>query len=162
MLDNFLAGIEFTGDAGVVRFTDPQTEDYLLDPKYAFYNRSSSVIKSLPATARISDVELAIGDSTDNGSGESHPFTLPSTNKLLARLSFDAISPGFFTVGLVSGSPFFDADFNSIPFTFTGATIEVTAVPEPSSIVSGVLLGCAGATWCLRRRKALRKQVVST
>jgi hypothetical protein len=156
-LDSFLFGLNITGGPGAV-FSNTQSEAFLTDSNYVFFNRSASVNQVLPATSvGGGGSTISVGDvSYDTASlpfpGDPLPFTLPGSGSpsLLARLEFDAIAPGTFNVDIDLGSSFSDVNFNNFSFSSTGSSFTVTAVPEPSSIGGAVALALGGY---LRRRK---------
>jgi hypothetical protein len=165
LLDSFLLGVNITGGTGIV-FRNPQSEAFLSDPNYVFFNRSSNVAESMTSFVSLAGDEATIGDVsynfTSQPAGDSHPFAIPSLGSpsLLARLQFDAISPGTFNFSIDSASSFSDENFDLFDFSATGASFTVTAVPEPSSLAV-LLVAAAGSGALQLRRKRLAASKVS-
>ena len=162
-LDSFLFGLNITGGAGAV-FSAVQTEAFLTDPTYVFFNRSANVNQALPATnVGGGGSTISVADvSYDTGSlplpGDPLPLVLPGIGAplLLARVEFDAVSAGVFNVDIDPGSTFSDVGFNNFNFTSTGGsfTVNAAAVPEPASIMLACVTGLAAGAMRYRRRKA--------
>ena len=159
-LDSFLFGLNITGGAGAV-FSAVQTEAFLTDPSYVFFNRSANVNVPLPATT-VGGSTISVADvSYDTGSlplpGDPLPLVLPGIGAplLLARVEFDAVSAGVFNVDIDPGSTFSDIGFNNFAFTSTGGSFTVTAaaVPEPASIMLACVTGLAAGAIRYRRRR---------
>ena len=120
-LDSFLFGLNITGGAGAV-FSAVQTEAFLTDPNYVFFNRSANVNVPLPATT-VGGSTISVADvSYDTGSlplpGDPLPLVLPGIGAplLLARVEFDAVSAGVFNVDIDPGSTFSDVGFSNFDF----------------------------------------------
>ena len=159
-LDSFLFGLNITGGAGAV-FSAVQTEAFLTDPNYVFFNRSANVNVPLPATT-VGGSTISVADvSYDTGSlplpGDPLPLVLPGIGAplLLARVEFDAVSAGVFNVDIDGGSTFSDVGFSNFDFTSTGGsfTVNSAAVPEPASIMLACVTGLAAGAMRYRRRR---------
>jgi hypothetical protein len=97
-------------------------------------------------------INNALGTLTD---AAFTTFVTPKSGDFsAASLSFRAIGPGTATVKLTSSAdfPFTDVDVNPVNPSFGSATINITAVPEPSSIALA-LAGVGLARWSARRRQ---------
>lgn len=161
-LDSFLFGLNITGGAGAV-FSAVQTEAFLTDPNYVFFNRSANVNQALPATSvGGGGSTISVADvSYDTGSlplpGDPLPIVLPGIGAplLLARVEFDAVSAGVYNVAIDGGSTFSDVGFNNFAFTSTGGsfTVNAAAVPEPASIMLACVTGLAAGAVRYRRRR---------
>lgn len=161
-LDSFLFGLNITGGPGAV-FSAVQSEAFLTNPNYVFFNRSANVNLPLPATTVSGGGStIDVGDvSYDTVSlpfpGDPLPFILPGAGlpALLARIEFDAVSAGVFNVGFDPASSFSDEFFNNFTFTSTGAnfTVNAAAVPEPASIMLACVTGLAAGAMRFRRRR---------
>jgi hypothetical protein len=100
------------------------------------------------------------GGLIDNASGKLNDaafttFASPKSGDFLAAtLSFKAIGPGTATVRLTPSVsfPFTDVDVNAVNPSFGSATINISAVPEPSSLAL-VLAGMGGLGWVARRKQ---------
>ena len=159
-LDSFLFGLNITGGAGAV-FSAVQTEAFLTDPNYVFFNRSANVNVPLPATT-VGGSTISVADvSYDTGSlplpGDPLPLVLPGIGSplLLARVEFDAVSAGVFNFDIDGGSTFSDVGFSNFDFTSTGGsfTVNSAAVPEPASIMLACVTGLAAGAMRYRRRR---------
>ena len=152
-LDSFFFGLNISGGPGVV-FAGSQTEAFLTDPDYVFLNRSANVNQLLLATSTGSGGStISVGDvsydTTSMPPGDSLPFVLPGVGfpALIARIEFNTISAGAFSVDVDPSSSFSDFALNEFDFTSTGASFNVSsvAVPEPGTLtllcVSGVIAG---------------------
>lgn len=152
-VDSFLFDLNITGGTGVA-FTDPQSESYLTDSDYVFFDRSLSEQFSLPTTMVSNNgATLTMTDVSSNPTtGLAFPKLIPdSTNPLLlGSFTFDANAIGSYTVALAPSSSFSDSNFNLIPYSVAGGSFNVSAVPEPSSLV---LLGLGAAGFGLMRRR---------
>lgn len=164
-LDSYLASATITGGPGAL-FAAPGavSEPYLSDSSYVFFNRSANVANNLNAitaggaTAVFGDVSYDFGSAPP---GDPLPLVLPGAGapRLLARLAFNAVSEGSFTVNIDPTSSFIGAPptFDDFAFSSTPGSFSITAVPEPSSMA---LVGLIGAgSYLYRRRFAKRTNV---
>ena len=155
-LDGYLFDLNIIGGSGAV--FGVQSDAFLTNSNYVFFNRSANVANSVAASSIGGGGSIAtVGDASyDFASlplpGDSLPFTLSGSPRLLARLEFNTIGAGVFNVDIDPASTFSDAAFTNITFTSTGGSFNVTAVPEPSSLIL-LGLGTAGVGWLHRRRK---------
>jgi len=158
--------------SGPVAAFGTQSESFLNDPSYVFFQRSANVANGITATSIDSGGSYAtVGDvSYDfalNAVPEaSLPVTLPdsSSPKLLARLQFNAVSQGTFTFEIdQTNTSFNDVGLGLFNFSSTNTQFTVTAVPEPNSFIIAILLGTGGMMYRIRsgRQKADSKAVVS-
>jgi len=155
-LDGFSANFSLSGGAGL-QFTAPQAESHLTNTSYVFYNRSNSLLNSLPSTVVNSASSMNVSDVSDNGMGGSNPFSVGGvgSESLLARLNLGALSAGNYTLELLNTSSFSDVGFNNFIFNTPSLSITVAAVPEPTSVLTGLGLGMIGLMH-RRRRRSLR------
>lgn len=102
-----------------------------------------------PVTGTIDNVAGTLSDAAFT------TFVAPKSGDFLAAtLSFTAVGGGSSTVRL-SASPTFvfsDVDVNTLNPSYGSATINVSAVPEPSSLAL-VLAGAGGLGWVARRKQ---------
>jgi len=153
-LDGYLFDLNITGGSGAV--FGVQSDAFLTNSNYVFFGRSANVANSFAASMISGGGSIAtLADNSYDflSPPDSLPFTLSSSPSLLARLQFNAVSAGVFTVGInAATSSFSDANFDPFTFTSTGGSFEVTAVPEPSSLVLAGIAG-VGAVMAKRRRR---------
>ncbi|MEM9825892.1 MAG: PEP-CTERM sorting domain-containing protein [Planctomycetota bacterium] len=157
ILDAFGVTLSISGGSGLV-FSDLQSDAYLTDSDYVFFNRSGNV--ALGQSGITSDAgSLSFADFSDDQSqapnpGMSDPFTFGSGSVLLGEFSLDAVSFGDFSI-VAEPDPatsFLDPGFSTI--TFSSTSFNVSAVPEPSGVL---LAGGMVAFLIHRRRKSMRK-----
>ena len=165
-LDSYLASASISGGAGAV-FATPGAapEPYLADSNYVFFNRSANVANNLNTitsggtTAVFGDVSYDFGSAPP---GDPLPFVLPGAGapRLLARLAFNAVSAGNFTVNIDPTSSFVGAPptFDDFAFSSAPGNFSITAVPEPSSMS---LVGLIGAASYLYRRRIAKQAKVA-
>jgi len=162
-LDGYLFDLNITGGSGAV--FGVQSDAFLANSNYVFFGRSANFANSLAAsTISGGGSDAKVGDASyDFASlppGDSLPFTLSGSSRLLARLEFNAIGAGVFNVNIDSAtSTFSDAAFNNFAFTSTGGSFNITAVPEPSSMV---LVGLIGFGSLMYRRKIGKRKIADT
>jgi hypothetical protein len=158
-LDGYLFDLNITGGSGAV--FGVQLDAFLTDSNYVFFGRSANVADSLAASTISGGGSVAtLADNSYDFASPPNalPFTLPGSGSpsLLARLQFNAVSIGSFTVDInAATSSFSDANFDPFAFTSTGGTFNVTAVPEPGSMILVGLIGFGGVMY--RRRIGKRK-----
>ena len=102
-----------------------------------------------PVTGTIDNVAGTLSDAAFT------TFASPKSGDFLAAtLTFKAIGPGTATVRLTPSVsfPFTDVDVNAVNPSFGSATINISAVPEPSSLAL-VLAGAGGLAWVARRKQ---------
>jgi hypothetical protein len=155
-LDGFSANFLLSG-AGL-EFANPQAESHLTNEGYVFFNRSNSVVSSLPSTAVNSAMSMNVSDLSDDGVGGPNPFTVGGvgSESLLARLNLHALSAGSYTLNLLNNSSFNDVGFNNFAFNTPSLNITVTAVPEPSSIGGAAALALGG--FLIRRKRGTQSK----
>jgi len=158
-LDGYLFDLNITGGSGAV--FGVQSGAFLTNSNYVLFGRSANVANSLAASSISGGGSIAtVADNSYDFSslplpGDSLPFTLSGSPRLLARLEFNATGAGVFNVDIDPASTFADAALSNFAFTSTGGSFSVTAVPEPSSMA---LVGLIGAgSYVYRRRTAKRK-----
>jgi len=160
-LDGYLFDLNITGGSGAV--FGVQSDAFLTNSNYVFFGRSANVAESLAAsTISGGGSDAKVGDASyDFASlppGDSLPFTLSGSSRLLARLEFNAIGAGVFNVNIdPATSTFSDAAFGNFAFTSTGGSF--TAVPEPGSMVLVGLIGFGGLMY---RRKIGKRKIADT
>jgi len=102
-----------------------------------------------PVTGDINNVAGTVTDAAFT------TFSAPKAGDFLAAtLTFTAVGGGSSKVSL-SASPTFvfsDVDVNTLEPSYGSATINVSAVPEPSSLAL-VLAGAGGLAWVARRKQ---------
>jgi len=160
-LDGYSIQVSFTGGAAF----GPASNVFLNESNYVFFNRSgifangqSAIVISSPTIAIANDFSYDFASSPTLG--DPKPFRLPnnSSPSLLARFLFTAVSPGTVNVSIDLGdSSLNDVDLNPISFSSTNASFEVTAIPEPSSLIFGAILGVGGVMY--RKRFGKRKRL---
>ncbi|KLU06070.1 hypothetical protein RISK_001921 [Rhodopirellula islandica] len=154
-VDFFAMLFTISGDPGLA-FSATQSDDFLTNPDYVFFDRSGNVALGLPATT-LAGGSLSIADFSDDQSaapdvGLPDPFTLGVDSQLIGQFSVDAVSAGTFSIAIDPTSSFNDLSFNLTPFSST--PLSVTAVPEPSSLLA--MAGVAGGLAWRRRGKTQR------
>jgi len=178
LLNNYGFTLQITGP-NELQFSPAQSFNYLSSSQYVFAGDSDDQMTSSPggtaATTVYSNDTFVGNDSTFS----ANPVSLSSTNTpvLLAALTLDATitNPGdIYSISLVpssgngsinsSSQTFFDVvDFlntgletSAVPFTSTPGTVTIASasIPEPASIVSGLIavLILAGVVGARRRR----------
>ncbi len=150
-LDGFSANFSLSGPG--LEFANPQAEAHLTNTGYVFFNRSNSVVNSLPSTVVNSSLSMTVSDVSDDGMGGPNPFTVGGvgSESLLARLNLNALSVGSYTLNLLGTSSFNDVGLNNFAFNTPSLSITVTAVPEPSSIGGTAALALGG--FLFRRKR---------
>jgi len=169
-VDLLAVGFEFRiSNTGPNRleFVSAQPTEYLTDDKYIFVNDSSNQINNWGVGNVTTDVvpndTFIGGDSTE--SETSVPVTGPrllSRLKLTANTTLPPEEGETFAVSLVlSYSSFFSgADWNDVPYTSGSGTVQISSVPEPTT----VLHLCTGGllwtiySWYGRRRRSRESQ----
>jgi len=154
VLDGFGIILNASGGPGL-SFSSTQSSDFLTDSDYVFFNRSGNAATNFPATA-LSDGSLSIADFSDDQSaspnpGMSDPFTFGAEPRLFGQFSVDAVAPADFSIAFDPTTSFNDPNFDLISFTST--PLNVTAVPEPSSLLA-MLVVVGAIAW--RRRRMIR------
>lgn len=154
-LDSFLFDLDIAGGAGV-EFERPQSEAFLSDSDYVFFERSLNVNLGLPATlVSEGNSKLTMTDVSANPSdGTPFPRLIPDASNplLLGQFSFRAAGAGQYDVRLNQGtSSFSDVNFATFDFSPASATFSVSAVPEPSGLLG--LSSAVALLWMRRRRK---------
>ena len=158
------------GTTSQLRFATAQSDLQLIDANYIFAAGSlkrdgdpSLLIPPEPVGSVFTDAfpnDSYIG--TDSYTLLAPPsITLSNTNLLLARLELTP-GPGLlapvvgdqFSISLVDGpfTSFLDENFTEIPYTFTSGTVTITAVPEPGTLLTTLLLGLAFGSTHIGRR----------
>ncbi len=94
--------------------------------------------------------------------GGSNPFSgwISGSPRLLARLDLEALlgGVGSYTLGVVGlNSSFTDDTFTPFTFNSPSININVTAVPEPSSIGGAAALALGGLHFRRRRSKLVQR-----
>jgi hypothetical protein len=171
-LDGFQTRINLTGGpAGGLIFSAVQAEAQLGiggPSGYVFFGKSISQNTSSNIGIVLPGGSSYIGaDSTDDGSaiplvGNPDPITLTTTNRLLYRLNLSAVTAGNYNIDLNGAVSSFYSDQldpanTTVTFSSTAGTLNVSAVPEPSSLLL-IAVGCAGMR-AFRRR--CRVQVIA-
>ena len=164
-LDGFQAGINLTGGpAGGLIFSAVQAEAQLGiggPSGYVFFSKSISQNTSAIVGIVGGGGSSYIGaDSTDDGSaiplvGNPAPITLTTTNRLLYRLNLSAVTAGNYSIDLNGAvSSFYSNQLDpvgtAVTFSSTAGTLNITAVPEPSSLLL-IAFGSAGMLVFRRR-----------
>ncbi|MEZ6039689.1 MAG: PEP-CTERM sorting domain-containing protein [Planctomycetaceae bacterium] len=151
LLDQYLASVVLSpvgGPLGGLVFSPFQSETFLTDSSYVFFNRSQSVNLGAPAgTVNFSGDVYSAYDATDDGSGPppapglQDPIFVPTVGNeaLLFRLDLDALAAGTYEIDLDPLSQFVDENGFDIFFASTSGFLTVNpapaAVPEPGSIL---------------------------
>lgn len=160
-LDSFLFDLNISG--GGVTFSIPQSESFLTNSNYVFYQRSANIALSLPATsvsnagATLTLADVSYDLTPGPTLGNPMPRTILGANSpfLLGTFTFTANAVGNYSIGLDPSSSFSDVNFNTFGYTASSANFSVSAVPEPSSFVLASLTA-AGCLLARRRRKKIR------
>jgi len=164
-LDGYLFNLNITGGSGAV--FGAQSEAFLTNSNYVFFGRSANVANSLAASLIGGGGSVVtVGDNSYDFAiptlGDPLPFNLPGIGSpsLLARLQFNAVSAGSFTVGIDPSSSFSGPPptFDAFTFSSTSANFSITAVPEPSSMA---LVGLIGVGVYLYRRKTAKRAITA-
>lgn len=169
-LDQFLVDVvltPLTGPAGGLIFSAIQSETFVTDSNYIFFNRSQSAFLGAPVGAVNGSGDIySAYDATDDGSGPPPGLGLPDpifvptvgNEALLFRLDLDAVAAGTYRIDLNLLSQFVDDNGSDLAFTSTPGFVTVNAasaaVPEPGSVLllsGGAVLGAVR----YRRRKQL-------
>jgi hypothetical protein len=143
-----------------LQFSNPPSTAYAANAKYVFFGDSAGVSASVSSKNATND-QFDASDSTMSGNKVS--LTSGNTPVLLATIALSAPTNSVnvgdtYTISLVpssgngsiAGNPptffdFFDFDTggenSAVPFTSTPGTVRITAasVPEPASIISGLV-----------------------
>ena len=132
-------------------FSSPQLQGQLTNSMYVFPGSSGGFINSFQTSNRIYNAS----DFSIDLAGVS----IPTTNRLLLSLDLAAVTLGNYSLSIVGGSTSFtDGEFNTINYQLpTPLALNVSAVPEPSSIFLVGLIGVGGVLY--RKRLGKRKRL---
>ena len=161
-LDSFLFDLNISGGSGVT-FSIPQSESFLTNNNYVFFQRSANIALSLPATsvsnagATLTMADVSYDLTPGPTLGNLLPRTILDANSpfLLGTFTFTANAVGNYSIGLDPSSSFSDVNFNTFNYSANPANFSVSAVPEPSSFLMASLTA-AGCLLARRRRKKMR------
>lgn len=157
-LDGFLFGLQVTGGNGI-RFTDPLTNGFVNNPGYVLYGRSDNQATGTTGLT-VTNGGQSAGYSDFSSDGNIPPGANPvivagaDSPMLLGRFGFTATEVGGFEFEFTGDQfAFSDDNFSEIAYSVAAIpSVNVTAVPEPSSMALLAISG-AGAAWYKRRRK---------
>ena len=155
-----ITNLSGSGDSSLV-FVDPQSEDYLEEADYVFFENSDVVLNPGEPATEVQNFGNRI-EISDLAHDFENEFAMPGNfiaavelQHALGSQSFNDVIGNQFRISVsedpLDGTFLFDADGDDVPFIPTSGTITVTAIPEPG--VAGLLCLAAGGLVMRRSRR---------